>query len=67
MRTGAVRARQLNSAMPWWVFRNMAHDDLKAVFAYLRSLKPVHHLVCNTEKRALCKLRGQKHGLGDRN
>jgi mono/diheme cytochrome c family protein len=67
MRTGSVRARHLNSAMPWWVFRNMTDDDLKAMFAYLRTLKPVHHLVDNTEKPTQCKLCGQKHGLGDRN
>jgi mono/diheme cytochrome c family protein len=67
IRTGSVRARKLNSAMPWWIFRNMTDDDLKAVFAYLRTLKPVHHMVDNTEAPTLCKLCGQKHGLGDRN
>ena len=67
MRTGTVRARKLNSAMLWWVFRNMTDDDLKAMFAYLRTLKPVHHLVDNAEPPTLCKLCGQKHGLGDRN
>jgi mono/diheme cytochrome c family protein len=67
MRTGSVRARSLKPIMLWWVFRNMTDDDLKAMFAYLRTLKPVHHLVDNTEKPTLCKLCGQKHGLGDRN
>lgn len=67
MRTGSVRARKLNSAMLWWIFRNMTDDDLKAVFAYLRTLKPVHHLVDNAEKPTQCKVCGQKHGLGDRN
>jgi mono/diheme cytochrome c family protein len=67
IRTGSVRARKLNSAMPWWIFRNMTDDDLKAVFAYLRTLKPVHHIVDNTEKPTQCKICGQKHGLGDRN
>jgi mono/diheme cytochrome c family protein len=67
IRTGSVRARKLNSAMPWWIFRNMTDDDLKAVFAYLRTLKPVHHMVDNTEPPTLCKLCGHKHGLGDRN
>jgi mono/diheme cytochrome c family protein len=67
MRTGSVRARQLNSAMLWWIFRNMSDDDLKSIFAYLRTLKPVHHLVDNTEKPTQCKVCGQRHGLGDRN
>jgi mono/diheme cytochrome c family protein len=67
MRTGSVRARKLNSAMLWWMFRNMTDDDLKAIYAYLRTLKPVHHLVDNTEPPTQCKRCGQKHGLGDRN
>jgi mono/diheme cytochrome c family protein len=67
MRTGSVRTRALKPIMPWWMFRNMTDDDLKAVFAYLRTLKPVHHMVDNTEKATLCKVCGQKHGLGDRN
>jgi len=67
MRSGSVRARKLNSAMLWWIFRNMSDDDLKSIFAYLRTLKPVHHLVDNTEKPTQCKVCGQKHGLGDRN
>jgi hypothetical protein len=29
--------------MPWWLVRNLTDDDLKAVFAYLRTLQPVHH------------------------
>jgi mono/diheme cytochrome c family protein len=67
MRTGSVRARRLKPIMLWWIFRNMTDDDLKAVFAYLRTLKPVHHVVDNAEKPTQCKLCGQKHGLGDRN
>jgi mono/diheme cytochrome c family protein len=67
IRTGSVRARKLKPSMLWWLYRNMTDDDLKAVFAYLRTLKPVHHLVDNTEPPTQCKLCGQKHGLGDRN
>ena len=67
IRTGYVGARTLNSAMPWWEFRNMTDDDLKAVFAWLRTLKPRHHKVDNTEPPTLCKLCGKKHGFGDRN
>ena len=67
IRTGYVRARKLRSAMPWWVYRNMTDDDLKALFAHLRTIKPVHHLVDNAEPPTLCKLCGQRHGLGDRN
>ena len=67
MRTGYVGARKLKSIMPWWAFRNMTDNDLKAVFAYLRTLTPVRHDVDNTEPSAQCKICGQKHGLGDHN
>jgi mono/diheme cytochrome c family protein len=67
MRTCRVRARTLNPIMPCDVFHNMTDDDLKAVFAYLRTLKPVKHLVDNSESPTLCKLCNAKHGAGDQN
>lgn len=67
MRTGHVRARTLNAVMPWFYFRGMRDEDLKAVFAYLRTLKPVNHAIDNTEPPTLCQLCKQRHGLGERN
>jgi mono/diheme cytochrome c family protein len=67
MRTGYVKTRKLNQIMPWWEFRNMTDEDLKAMFAYLRTLPPVRHNVDNTEALAPCRLCGSVHGLGDRN
>ncbi|HEV2864784.1 MAG TPA: c-type cytochrome [Pyrinomonadaceae bacterium] len=67
IRTGHVKARPLSPAMPWWIYRNMKDEDLKAVFAYLRTLKPVEHVVDNTEPPTHCKLCGHKHGLGAKN
>jgi mono/diheme cytochrome c family protein len=67
MRTGYVKAREINQIMPWWHFRNLTDDDLNAMFAYLRTLKPVKHRVDNTDPPTLCKLCGSRHGLGDRN
>lgn len=67
IRTGQVKARKLNSIMPWGYFRNMTDEDLKAIFAYLRTLKPVKHVVDNTEPPTDCKVCGGKHGFGDRN
>jgi len=67
MRTGHVGARALSPHMPWWVYRNMTDEDLKAIFAYLRTLDPVEHRVDNAEKPTFCKLCKQKHGLGERN
>lgn len=67
MRTGKVGARTLNPIMPWSMMRNMTDDDLKAIFAYLRTLKPVHHRVDNTLPPTACKLCQGKHGAGDQN
>ncbi|MGO8815100.1 MAG: c-type cytochrome [Terriglobia bacterium] len=66
-RTGYVKARKLNPIMGWWHYRNLTDDDLKAMFAYLRTLKPVKHRVDNTESATLCKICGGQHGLGDKN
>jgi mono/diheme cytochrome c family protein len=67
IRNGRVKARLLSNAMPWGYFRNLTDADLKAIFAYLRTLKPVRHRVDNTEPPTYCKLCRSKHGLGDRN
>ena len=67
MREGKVGARQLNASMPWWFYGKMTDDDLKSVFAYLRTLKPVKHRVDNTVPPSPCKICRQRHGLGDTN
>jgi mono/diheme cytochrome c family protein len=67
MRTGYVKARKLNSIMPFGAFKNLTDDDLKAMFAYLRTVKPVQHRVDNTQPPTYCKLCRQKHGGGDQN
>jgi len=67
LRTGFVRSRKLNQYMPWTNFRNMTDEDLKSIFAYLRTLPPVKHDVDNTEKPTLCPECGSIHGWGDRN
>jgi mono/diheme cytochrome c family protein len=67
LRTGQVGARKLNSIMPWGYFRNMTDDDLKAIFAYLRTVAPVQHRVDNTEEATACRVCGRRHGFGERN
>lgn len=67
IRTGQVGARKLNPIMPWSYLRNMNDEDLKAIFAYLKTVKHVRHTVDNTEQPELCKICGQRHGFGDRN
>ena len=45
----------------------MTDDDLKAIYAYLKTLPPVQHRVDNTETPTMCKRCGFAHGLGDQN
>ena len=67
MRTGFVKARKLNQIMPWADFRGMTDEDLAAVFAYIKTLKPVRHRVDNTLPPTYCKVCRQMHGAGDQN
>jgi cytochrome c len=67
MRTGKVKARSLSPIMPWYFYSHMTDEDLKAIYAYLRTLKPVKHTVDNLERSTECKLCGMKHGGGERN
>ena len=67
MRTGRVRERQLSDVMPWGHYRNMTDQDLKAVFAYLKTLKPIDHYVDNAVAATACAKCGLPHGGGERN
>ncbi|MGC2327744.1 MAG: c-type cytochrome [Candidatus Sulfotelmatobacter sp.] len=67
IKTGKVGARSLNPIMPWNMLRNMTDVDLKAIFAYLRTVKPVHHRVDNSLVPTACKICQGKHGAGDQN
>lgn len=67
LRTGRVRERKLNDMMPWRFYRNMTDQDLKDIFAYLKTLKPIEHYVDNAMPPTDCPLCGLKHGGGERN
>jgi mono/diheme cytochrome c family protein len=67
MRTGYVRTRKLTQIMPWSVYRNMTDEDLKAIFSYIRTVKPIAHRVDNTETAKYCPLCKASHGYGDKN
>ena len=67
MHTGYVKARELKPIMPWWDYRGLTDEDLKAIFAFLRTVPPIKHRVDNAEPPAPCKLCGGVHGAGDRN
>jgi len=42
---GLEGSRPLLPPMPWFVYKNFTDDDLKSIFAYLKSTKPVHNVV----------------------
>lgn len=67
IRTGKVRSRELNPMMPTRYFRNFTDQDLKDVFAYLKTLTPVDHYVDNSLPPTKCAKCGLTHGGGERN
>lgn len=67
MRTGYVKARPLNQIMPWAQYGGMTDEDLKAIFAYIKTLKPIHHVVDNMEPGTMCVLCNAVHGGGEKN
>jgi len=42
---GLKNSRELLPPMPWQEFRNMTDEELSAIFAYLKSIKPVQNIV----------------------
>ncbi len=38
-------ARKLLPPMPWMNYSKMTDDDVKAIFAYLKTIKPVKNIV----------------------
>ena len=69
IRTGnsSGSVRKLNCLMPFSNFGNMTDEDLKSIFAFLQSVKPVKHYVDNSEPPTFCALCRQNHGFGDKN
>jgi len=67
MRTGAARGRELSPIMPWTVFRNLNDADLDGLFAYLRALPKVKHVIDNHDTPTTCAICGGEHPLGQYN
>ena len=65
VRTG--KGGTLSSIMPWVVIQNYTDEDLRAIYKYLRTQKPVRHYINNLSPPTYCKLCGQMHGLGNMN
>jgi mono/diheme cytochrome c family protein len=70
MRTGKVGGiRELKNGMPWKYLGDLTDEDLRAIFAYLRTLPPVKHRVSTSPdvEETYCPIDQQKHGYGDLN
>jgi mono/diheme cytochrome c family protein len=65
MKTGKFGT--LHASMPWTAYSGMTEEDLKAIYAYLRTLKPVSHVVANGPNPTPCRVCGLAHGGGDKN
>lgn len=42
---GLEGSRLLQPPMPWQAYRNLSDEDVSAIFAYLRTIKPVRNIV----------------------
>jgi mono/diheme cytochrome c family protein len=67
LHTGQLPGRMLSHIMPFEMFKNVTDDDLRDIFAYLKTLPPVKHRINNTDPPTDCPLCKQKHGLGNLN
>jgi hypothetical protein len=53
--------------MLWRYYAQMTDDDLKAIFAPIKTVPAVSHRVSTTDDPTYCPVCKQKHGLGERN
>ena len=67
LRMGKVGARPLRASMPWYFYGRISDEDLKSMFAYLKTIKPVNHQLDNLEPPTFCRLCKQRHGFGATN
>ena len=47
---GHVERNQYNTVMPWTLFAKMKTSDLQAIYAYLRTVRPIHNKVTRFSK-----------------
>jgi mono/diheme cytochrome c family protein len=67
LHTGQIPGRKLSHIMPFEAFVNMTDDDLKDVFAYIKTRPLVKHRVSNVDPPTKCVLCNKTHGLGELN
>ncbi|HEV8505611.1 MAG TPA: hypothetical protein VGQ53_09435 [Chitinophagaceae bacterium] len=65
MRTG--KGGTLSPIMPWGAFKNMNDEDLKSIYAYLKTIPSSQHYINNQQPFTYCAICGQEHGLGEKN
>ena len=41
----AIKNNTINSVMPWMMYRNMKEADIKAIYAYISTFKPIKNVV----------------------
>lgn len=54
---GLAASRPLLPPMPWDMYKNMTDDELKAIFAYLKSTKPIKNVVPEPTPPALAAVK----------
>jgi mono/diheme cytochrome c family protein len=54
-----VGPNSLNSLMPWSTYDYMTEKDLSAIYAYLKSIKPVYNPVVKFTRKSLRKLKAR--------
>jgi len=67
LHTGKVPGRMLSHVMPFEAFQTMTDDDVRDVWAYLKTVPPAKHRLSNTDPPKKCPICGHEHGLGELN
>lgn len=67
LRTGRLPGRQLSGIMPYAHFAMLAHEDMVAIFDFIKEQPPVQHRVSPTDEKTACAVCGETHGRGELN
>ena len=67
MRTGMRAGRPMVALMPTARYTGQTDEDLNAIYAYLRTLKPVRHIIEPHAPATLCRVCNKEHGGGEKN
>lgn len=59
---GIPTSRPLMPPMPWMAYKNLTDDELKAIFAFLKSTKPINNAVPQYKPPVSAPPEGDKEG-----